>query len=124
MGRTGHWPVPAGDSPAGREGRQETIWCVPSATVPSGESPLGTGESPVPPSFFCMDSVECFRFSPASRRPIHDLTNKRLQLAARLRFVALRHLRHERFGGVIGNEIYRRAAEARADGPRAVAPGV
>ena len=59
MGRTGHWPVPAGDSPAGREGRQRTLWWIPSATVPGGESPPGTGESPVLPIFNCIVPVQC-----------------------------------------------------------------
>ncbi len=53
MGSTGHRPVPPGDSPGGKAKTTQRDKVSHSArvhpTVPFGESPNGTGESPVPP---------------------------------------------------------------------------
>jgi hypothetical protein len=53
-GGTGHWPVPSGDSPDGMAATSEckqACSCFSSITPSSlGESPSGTGGSPVPPN--------------------------------------------------------------------------
>ena len=52
MGGTGHWLVPSGHWPDGTEGSLPlplAIECFRPRSLPSGGSPLGTGESPVLP---------------------------------------------------------------------------
>jgi arylsulfatase A-like enzyme len=52
MGSTGHRPVSFGHRPdetARRVPRWTAPVCFPPLALPSGGSPLGTGESPVPP---------------------------------------------------------------------------
>jgi hypothetical protein len=51
-GSTGHWPVPPGHWPDGTENARlfmDSTGCLHRSSVPSGASPLGTGESPVLP---------------------------------------------------------------------------
>ena len=53
MGSTGHWPVPSGDPPDGMETgvrpRNSSQSVIHNPALPVGESPTGTGGSPVPP---------------------------------------------------------------------------
>ncbi|MDQ6630730.1 MAG: hypothetical protein M3Y82_03110 [Verrucomicrobiota bacterium] len=54
-GRTGHWPVSSGDSPdetVEDHSSKDAFFSRPSV-VPLGESPSGTGESPIPPILRC-----------------------------------------------------------------------
>ena len=50
---TGHWPVPAGDSPGGTEKgparKNDVLSQITTSAIPVGGSPTGTGGSPVPP---------------------------------------------------------------------------
>ena len=54
VGSTGHWPVPGGDPPLGREQTPELfrtlLGNMSRLPVPSGPWPDGTGGSPVPPN--------------------------------------------------------------------------
>src|ERR1019366_5839473 len=53
MGSTGHWPMPSGDPPDGMEtgvrppNSSQSV--IHNPALPVGESPTGTGGSPVPP---------------------------------------------------------------------------
>jgi hypothetical protein len=55
LGRTGHWPVPPGDSPGGMgsapRGNEDGSCAKSRRALPVGGSPTGTGDPPVPPIF-------------------------------------------------------------------------
>src|SRR6266566_9797156 len=55
LGRTGHRPVPSGDSPDGMATTPTTngnaVIPIAGCAIPVGESPTATGESPVLPIF-------------------------------------------------------------------------
>ena len=64
VGSTGHWPVPGGDPPLGREQTPELfrtlLGKVGRLPVPSGQWPDGTGGSPVlpiPTSEFGLNAI-------------------------------------------------------------------
>ena len=65
MASTGHWPVLGGDSPPGKDEALECllapVFMGSTPSVPSGQWPDGTGESPVPPfrisGFFRISTV-------------------------------------------------------------------
>src|SRR5437867_10047280 len=53
MGSAGHWPAPVGDPPTGTSkaepSRRLSLFAADALTIPSGESPDGTGQWPVLP---------------------------------------------------------------------------
>src|SRR5258708_7689408 len=63
LGSTGHWPVPPGDSPGGTRsapgGNRDGPFERSCLDLSVGESPTGTGESPVLPIFRTRSELPC-----------------------------------------------------------------